>query len=137
MDNNQPKKILVVDDEPDILTLITARLEQKGYLVIAASDGLEGFEKAEKNRPDLILVDISMPRMNGFQMIELLHQYDTLSGIPVVVITASRQKDEEAWCKQAGIAQFILKPFEAEELLEKIRKALYSPPPREKSGRAS
>jgi len=120
-----PKKILVVDDEQDILAVITARLEQKGYQVIAASDGLEGLEKAEKEKPHLILVDVSIPQMNGFQMVQLLQQYESLKTIPVIVITASRQKDEAAWREQVGVEQFILKPFEAKELLEKVEEALH------------
>ncbi|MBI4436364.1 MAG: response regulator [Candidatus Omnitrophica bacterium] len=124
------KKILVVDDEPDILTLITARLEQKGYQVLVAADGLEGLDAAEKEKPDLILVDVSMPRMNGFQMVQLLRMEDTLKEIPIIVITASRQKDEAAWRQQAGVDQFILKPFEAEELLAKVEEAFRSHTPR-------
>ena len=117
-------KILVVDDEEDILTLISARLEQNGYQIIVASDGLEGLEKAEKEKPDLILVDVSMPRMNGYQMVQLLRQYESLKEIPVVVITASRQKDEAAWRTQVGVEYFILKPFKTKELLDKVQEAL-------------
>lgn len=117
-------KVLVVDDEADILTLVTARLRQSGYEVMVASDGIEGLEKAEKERPDLILVDVSMLQMNGFQMVQLLRLDGSLKETPVLVITASRQKDEMAWRKQVGVTQFILKPFESKELLEKVEKAL-------------
>ena len=117
-------KVLIVDDEPDILTLVTARLRQSGYEILVASDGLEGLEKAEKEKPDLILVDVSMPRMNGFQMVQLLRMSEALKETPVIVITASHQKDEVAWRKQVGVTQFILKPFESKELLEKVEKAL-------------
>ena len=117
-------KILVVDDEEDILTLVTARLKQNDYEVITAPCGLEGIEKAEKERPDLVLVDVSMPRMNGYQMIQLLRQYESLKETPVVVITASRHEDEAAWRTQVGVERFILKPFETKELLDKIREAL-------------
>ena len=117
-------KILVVDDEKDILTLVTKRLEQNGYQVVVAWDGLEGLEKAEKERPDLVLVDVSMPRMNGYQMVQLFRQYESLRELPVVVITASRQKDEAAWRVQVGVEHFILKPFEPKELLDKVREAL-------------
>lgn len=132
MESDQKKKILVVDDEQDILALIKARLEQNSYQVIVALDGLEGLEKTEKERPDLILVDVSMPRMNGFQMVQLLQQYESLKTIPVIVITASRQKDEAAWRTQVGVEHFILKPFEAKELLNKVGEVL-----REKERRAA
>lgn len=125
------KKILVVDDGKVVLPLITARLEQNGYQVIVASDGLEGLEKAEDEKPDLILVDVSMPRMNGLQMVQLLRTYETLKETPVIVITASRQKDEAAWREQVGVRHFILKPFDAKELLEKVKEVLHSQPSRE------
>lgn len=131
MDDVRKKKILVVDDEEDILTLITARITQGGYDVVTAGDGLEGLEKAEKEKPDLILVDVSMPRMNGFQMVQLLRIHDTLKDTPIIIITASRQKDEAAWRDQVGVRYFILKPFEAKELLEKVKEALHSQPSRE------
>lgn len=125
-------KVLVVDDEEDILALVTARLRQGGYEVTVASDGLEGLEKAEKERPDLILVDVSMPRMNGFQMIQLLRLNESLKETPIIVITASRQKDEAAWREQVGVSQFVLKPFESGELLEKVRRTLCRSQLREK-----
>ena len=118
------KRILVIEDEEKILTLVTARLEQNGYQVVVTSDGLEGLEKAEKERPDLILVDVSMPRMNGYQMVQLLRQYESFRETPIVVITASREPDEAAWREQVGVDQFILKPFEAKELLAKVSEAL-------------
>ena len=124
MDTAVPKKILVVDDEPDILALVTARLVKAGYQVAVASDGLEGLDKAEKERPDLILVDISMPRMNGFQMVQFIRADASLQEIPVIVITATRQKDEAAWREQVGVDLFILKPFEAKELIEKVEEGL-------------
>ena len=85
-------------------------------------------DKAEKEKPDLILVDVSMPRRNGFQMVQLVRMSESLKGIPIVVITASSQKDEAAWREQVGVTQFILKPFESEELLEEVQKALRSRP---------
>ena len=130
MEETKKKKILVVDDEPDILTLIRARLEQKGYQVLVAADGLEGLEKAEKGKPDLILVDVSMPRMNGFQMVQLLRMDEALKETPIIVITASRQKDEVAWRAQVGVDQFVLKPFDAKELLTKVEEALRVHSPR-------
>lgn len=119
-------KVLVVDDEEDILTLITARLRQAGYEVVTAPCGIEGLTMAEKERPDLILVDISMPEMNGFQMVQLLRFEGAFKETPIVVITASRQPDEAAWREQVGVTHFILKPFEPQELLGKVEEALRS-----------
>ena len=119
-------KVLIVDDEPDILTLVTAGLRQSGYEILVASDGLEGLEKAQGGKPDLILVDVSMPRMNGFQMVQLLRMDESLKRVPIIVITASRQKDEAAWREQVGVTLFVLKPFEPQELLGKVQEALRS-----------
>ena len=121
-------KVLIIDDEADIFTLVTVRLRQSGYEVLEACDGIEGLDKAEKEKPDLILVDVSMPRRNGFQMVQLVRMSESLKGIPIVVITASSQKDEAAWREQVGVTQFILKPFESEKLLEEVQKALRSHP---------
>ena len=124
MGHEMTKRILIVEDEKDILTPIKAWLAQSGYDIVVAYEGLEGLEKAQKEQPDLILVDVSIPRMNGYQMVQLLRQYEMLKETPVVVITASRQKDEAAWRTQVGVEHFILKPFETKELLDKVREAL-------------
>ena len=118
------RKVLIVDDEVNVLAIVSARLQQSGYDVVVASDGLAGFAKAQEERPGLILVDVSMPQMGGFQMVQLLRLDEDLKGTPVIVITASRQKDEAAWREQVGVTQFILKPFESRELLGKVEEAL-------------
>lgn len=126
MEERHGRKVLVVDDEKDFLTLVTADLKAHGYDVIAAYDGLEGLEKAEKENPDLILVDVSMPRINGFQMVQLLRLNEAFKETPILIITGTHQKSESAWCEQMGIRHWILKPFENKVLLEKIEKALHA-----------
>lgn len=128
MDGRHKKKILVVEDEKDILTLVTTRLTQNGYEVSIASDGLEGFEKAENIKPDLILADLCAPQMNGYQMIQLLRMKEAFKETPIIVITASRQRDEAAWREQVGVTNCLLKPFEGQELLEKVKGAFHSHP---------
>jgi len=130
------KRILVVNDEEDVLTIVTARLRQNGYQVLVASDGLEGLRTAQKESPDLIFVDVTIPRINGFQMVQLLRHDKLLKEIPTLVVTASHHKDEVAWWAQLGIHHLLVKPFETKVLLEKIQELLQNPS-LQKSGRGS
>ena len=130
------KKILLVHEEEDLLTLITARLKQNGYQILVASDGLEGLRMAQKERPDVILVDVTVPRLNGFQMVQLLHLDKSLKEIPVIPVTASHHKDEAAWWAQLGVRYFLVKPFETQVLLEKVQEALQNSPLQKSGGRS-
>ncbi|MBI4436362.1 MAG: response regulator [Candidatus Omnitrophica bacterium] len=130
------KRILVVNDEEDVLTIVKARLRQNGYQVLIASDGLEGLRMAQKESPDLIFVDVTIPRINGFQMVQLLRHDKLLKEIPTIVATASHHKDEVTWWAQMGIHHLLVKPFETKVLLDKIQEALKSSP-LQKSGRKS
>jgi len=117
------KKVLVVDDEPDLVKLLKKRLESGGYEVMVAADGKEALEAVQREIPDLILLDILLPQMSGYQV---LHKLKELGGkiaeIPVIIITArGRMKD---LFKDEEISGFIAKPFEAEELLSKVNEAL-------------
>lgn len=136
LNNFRRKKILVVHEEEDLLTIMTARLKQNGYQMLIASDGLEGLRMAQKERPDLIVVDVTIPRLNGFQMVQLLHMDKLLKEIPVIVVTVSRHKDEEAWWSQLGVHYLLVHPFETKVLLEKLQEALQNSP-LQKSGRGS
>ena len=136
LNNFHRKKILVVHEEEDLLTIMTARLRQNGYQMFIAPDGLEGLRMAQKERPDLIVVDVTIPRLNGFQMVQLLHMDKSLKEIPVIVITVSRHKDEETWWAQLGVRYLLVHPFETKVLLEKLQEALQNSP-LQKSGRKS
>jgi CheY-like chemotaxis protein len=117
-------KILIVDDEPDYITAIQCRLEWSHYDVITASNGQEGLEKVMKERPDLVLLDTNMPVMNGHEVLERLKQHEELRNIPVIMVTALCEAQDVAKASSYGVADYVAKPFDFSDLVEKIAKAL-------------
>lgn len=117
-------KILVVDDEPDYITTVQCRLEWCHYEVIAATNGEEALEKAVSEKPDPILLDTNMPVMNGHEMLEHLRRHPGLKGVPVIMVTARCEADDVAAASAYGVADYIAKPFDFTELVEKIANAL-------------
>ena len=118
------EKILAVDDEVDILQLIEMTLISDGFEVITASNGIEALEKARIHMPDLILLDLMMPEMDGFEVIENLKQAPEMRDIPVVMLTARAQAHERIEGLSAGADDYIVKPFELEELRLRIESIL-------------
>lgn len=121
---NAKARILIVDDEPDYVETIKHHLEWSSYETITAGNGSEGLEKAEKEKPDLILLDTSMPVMNGHEMLEQLAKKPELKGIAVIMVTAACEMDDIATASSYGIVDYISKPFDFTELKEKIAGAL-------------
>jgi CheY-like chemotaxis protein len=119
-------KILIVDDEPDFVNLLRVRLEANGYEVIDASNGEEGFKKAEAENPDIILLDIIMPDMNGYQICEQLKQEEKTRNIPIILITGKElePRNINERCLKLGVEGFLSKPLDSKELLDKIRGVL-------------
>ncbi len=117
----QKKKILAVDDEPNILMSIEFILEMEGYEVHIARDGEEALDVAERERPDLILLDINMPRKDGYEVCRILRERQELAGTKVVMLTAKGQVLEKKKGIEVGADEYVTKPFSADELLEKIR----------------
>ena len=117
-------KILVVDDEVHILKIIDYKLRTAGYTVITAADGVEGVEKARAERPDLILLDVMMPRMDGFQTLEALKQDSATKAIPVFMLTVRGKEMDRLRGLQMGVAAYITKPFSPNALLARIEEAL-------------
>lgn len=118
------KKILAVDDEPNILMSIEFILEMEGYEVHIARDGDEALEVAERERPDLILLDINMPRKDGYEVCRILQEREDLSGTKVIMLTAKGQTLEKKKGLEVGADDYVTKPFSAEDLLDKIRKMI-------------
>ncbi len=118
------KKILVIDDEPELIKAITIRLKVSGYEVISAVDGQEGIDKAQGLKIDLILLDIIMPKMNGYEVCKTLKADPKTKDIPIIIFTASGQKDLEEKCMLTGADAVIKKPFEAPKLLELVNQLL-------------
>ena len=122
----EKKKVLAVDDEPNILMSLEFILEMEGYEVHVARDGDEALEVADRVRPDLILLDINMPRKDGYEVCRILREREPLAGTKVIMLTAKGQTLEKKKGLEVGADQYVTKPFSAEELLEKIRALIES-----------
>jgi DNA-binding response OmpR family regulator len=118
------KKILIVDDERDIVQALTIRLKGAGYEVVSAFDGAQGVFVAHKETPDIILLDIRMPAGNGFNVIERLKRSSHTNNIPVIFLTGSPEKNTEERALELGARFYIKKPYDSEELLDAIKRAL-------------
>ncbi|MFH1783686.1 MAG: response regulator [bacterium] len=112
------KKILVVDDEPHIVKLIVTRLQANGYEVFTGTNGEEALEVARKERPDLILMDVLMPVMDGYTFVKTAKGDNDIKDIPVIILSAKDRMSE--LFKAEGIKDFLVKPCRAEELLKVV-----------------
>jgi DNA-binding response OmpR family regulator len=120
----QKRKILIVDDERDIVKALTIRLQGAGYDVVTAFDGAQGVFMAHKEKPDLIILDIRMPAGNGFSVAERLKRSDPTLAIPVIFLTGSPETNAEEKARAVGARFYIKKPYDPEELLDAIQRAL-------------
>jgi DNA-binding response OmpR family regulator len=114
------KKILVVDDEDDILHFLELVLREKGYDVSTASGGHEALTKAQLERPHLILLDIMMPQMDGWEVLKLLRVDEETADIPVAMLSARTEAKDRVQGLQEGAIDYICKPFSLQDLLAKI-----------------
>jgi len=119
-----PAKILVVDDEADFVSTIQCRLEWCHYKVVTAANGTEALQKAEHEKPDLVLLDTSMPVMDGHQVLQRMRRHPLLKDMPVIMVTALCDPQDIAEASSYGVADYVAKPFDFAELLEKIAHAL-------------
>lgn len=118
------KKILIVDDEPDILRAAKVRLMSFGYEVITAGDGNNIADLIKKDSPDLILLDLRLPRMDGDEICLMLKSDDKFKHIPVIIFTASSDFNTGKKVKESGANGYLIKPFDTEELLRTIKNFL-------------
>jgi CheY-like chemotaxis protein len=116
------KRILVCDDDPVILRLLQVNLELEGYDVLLANHGEEAFEVAQAERPDLIILDIMMPRMDGYQTIAALKANESTKHIPVVFLSAKAQASDIEKGKEQGVADYLTKPFDPSDLLDVVER---------------
>lgn len=116
--------VLVVDDDPEIQTMLSARLTSRGYEVITASDGKEALAEAKRRRPALILLDVMMPGKNGWEVARELRNDPTLSHIGIVMLTAIGEKVNEMTSPLYGADDFVDKPFDFNELEQKISRVI-------------
>jgi DNA-binding response OmpR family regulator len=124
MANTAAKKILVVDDEPDVASLLTLMLKSQGYNIISAGDGQEALEKARGENPDLILLDIMLPRLDGYKVARMLKFDENFSHIPIIMLTAKIQERDKQMGMEMGANDYITKPFDTAALLTKIKDLL-------------
>ena len=115
------KKVLIVDDEPDLLRVVTFRIKKMGYDVLVASDGEEALDKAGKEKPDLLLLDIRLPKLSGPEVCRKIRADKRLKDIPVILFTASTAQLQDK-VKEAGASDWLVKPFDLCLLEEKIKK---------------
>jgi CheY-like chemotaxis protein len=121
---SHPKTILIIDDQPFFVTMQQNLLKQQGYRVLAATNGAEGLARAKQHKPDLILLDIEMPGMDGFAVCEKLKQDGELRHIPVVILTATQDIKLNEKAFRAGAEITVLKSVSGERLINMVRIAL-------------
>lgn len=116
--------ILIVDDSPTETHILKGIVEGGGYQVITATDGESGVALAKESKPDLVLMDVVMPGLNGFQATRQLSKAPETQDIPVIVVTTKDQETDRAWGLRQGAKEYVVKPVAADELLNKIRTVL-------------
>jgi len=118
------KRILIVDDEKDFVKGIADCLESSGYGVISAYDGLEGLEKVRSKKPDLIILDLMLPKLDGLGLCAMLKKDTRYAGIPVIMFTGRVEEKDMITGKKVGADVYMTKPQEPAKLLEKIKELL-------------
>ena len=122
--DNGDKTILVVEDDKDMNELICAILTEAGYKTISVASGEKGIEKVHQEKPDLVLLDIELPRMDGIEVCRAITSNDETKSIPVIMVTIKRELSTKLSSYIAGARRFISKPFGVEELIGEVRKTL-------------
>jgi len=127
-----PRVVLVVDDEPRMIRFIRMNLELEGYQVVEASDGIEALDQIRKHMPELVVMDVMMPKMDGFETLRLLREITT---VPVILLTVRSDEDDRIRGLELGADDYITKPFSPRELVSRVNAVLRraewpSPPPR-------
>jgi len=119
-----PKKILVVDDTPDIVQFLVVRLRSEGFDTLTAYNGFDALEITRKEKPDLIILDVMMPQLNGFQVCRKIKQDTELVHIPVIFLTAKDQPSDRFWGEEVGSSAYLTKPLDPREVAQKVHEIL-------------
>ena len=117
-------KLLIVDDDQDFVTALSARLESRGFVVIKAFDGEEGLAKVYTGKPDAIVLDVMMPKIDGFAVCKKLKSDENFKDIPVVMLTGKSEPDDVQTAKNIGADAYFTKPFELDMLLYEVNALL-------------
>jgi DNA-binding response OmpR family regulator len=116
--------ILVADDEDDVRDLVSYRLTRSGYAVVEAVDGEQALELARGRRPDLAVLDVMMPKLDGFELTRRLRSEEELHALPIILLTASVQESDISRGFEAGADDYLRKPFNPDELVDRVQAAL-------------
>jgi twitching motility two-component system response regulator PilH len=120
-------KVLVVEDSPPQREMISSLLKDNGMNVTSASDGIEALEQIEQDRPDIVVLDIVMPRMNGYELCRRLKDNPTTKELPVVMCSTKGEEFDRYWGMRQGANAYIAKPFQPQELVGTVKKLLRNP----------
>jgi CheY-like chemotaxis protein len=127
-------RVLVIDDEPDVLLLCRVNLQHAGHEVVEAQDGADGLTLAQETAPDVIVLDLMLPAVDGYEVLHQLREDVRTRDVPVLVLTAKVQLEDRLRCWQDGAAEFVTKPFSPELLTETLDR-LIAMTPRERARR--
>ncbi len=115
------RKILVIDDEPGIIEIVEVNLEGDGFEVISASNGKEGLEKIRNEKPELVVLDVMMPEMDGWEVLRRVELDPDTAGLPVIMLTAKAADEDYIHGLEEGAVEYITKPFIPQELVNRIK----------------
>ncbi len=119
-----PATVLVVDDDPVILKLLEVNFEMEGFNVVRASDGAEGLERAQEVLPDVVVLDVMMPRMTGHEVARALRQDERTAAIPIIFVTARAQSSDVERGMELGVDDYVTKPFDPLDLIARVNTLL-------------
>ena len=119
-----PATVLVVDDDPVILKLLEVNFEMEGFQVVRAADGAEGLERAREMRPDIVVLDVMMPRMTGYEVAKALREDGDTAHIPIIFVTARAQSSDVEKGMELGVEDYVTKPFDPLDLIDRVNALL-------------
>jgi len=119
-------RVLIVDDSPTEMHILSTLMEKLGHTVITANNGEEGVVTAKKQQPDLVLMDVVMPGINGFQATRQLHRDEGTKNIPVIIVSTKDQATDKMWGQRQGAKGYVTKPVEEQELIDTIAEIFQS-----------
>jgi len=118
------QRILVIDDEPDYQHLMQLILEPAGFEVLTAGDGENGYQKMKEVHPELVILDVNLPRASGYELCQKIRDEKELKNIPIIMLTVRSREEEQVWGLNLGCDDYVTKPFEPAELLARIKAVL-------------
>jgi len=116
--------VLAVDDENDVLLIVKTALQAEGYRVLTASDGPDALKTAAEEKPDLVLLDVMMPGMDGFEVLNKLRQQEATCQVPIIMLTGLTERESKRSAIEHGTKYYIVKPFDFQDLVSKVRLAI-------------